>query len=329
MTLGGDQPPSEQLHPRGVGEVLDAAIKLYTRNLATLWKIVAVVIVPLVIIDLVIVDVTLPTGAFVHHGTLYTSTGTLGTPGGAVVAEIVLRFLAAVLVQGALCLCLVDAYVGRPLDWRQSLRAGLARLGPLVWLGIIYGICVVIGLILIVAPGIWLIVVWSAAVPALMFEKLGGAQALRRSFRLVRHRWFATFAEILVALIMLIVVLFVVGLIIAAIEKGLKVNSTGLWLAFSFVSTIISDLIALPFLAAVTAVIYIDLRVRKEALDLELLARGPGAAPEPVALGGGPAPVEPQPGGITGSPQPGGITGTPESDGITPPAPENPWPSSE
>jgi uncharacterized membrane protein len=118
--------------------------------------------------------------------------------------------------------------------------------------------------------------VGSVAVPALMFEHVGGVKALGRSFDLVRGRWWATFGALLAAVILLGVVLLVVGLIFNGIESGLKVSSTGLWLTLNGISTVIGDLVVYPFIAAVIAVVYIDLRVRKEALDLDRLAAGPG-----------------------------------------------------
>ncbi len=277
---GGKFQPGQQLRPLGVGEVLDAAVKLYTRNAAKLWKIVAVLLVPVALLNQIVVGVSLPSGAFVSDGTLYTPSGTLGTPAGATITQIVLSVLAALIVQGALALCLVDAYIGQSLDWRAALRAAATRIGSLVWLSILYGVLVVLGFIAVVLPGIWLVVIWSVAVPALMFEHVGGFKALGRSFDLVRGRWWATFAEELVAVIMLVVVLAVVALLFRGIESGLKVGSIGLWLGINWLANVIAELIALPFFAAVIAVVYIDLRVRKEALDLELLAGALGRATE-------------------------------------------------
>jgi hypothetical protein len=281
---GGGDGPSRSLRPLGVGEILDASIKLYTRNTVTMWKIVAVVIIPVSIVNQIVIGSSLPSGAFVSGGTLYTPTGTLGTPAAGIVVELALGVLSVLVVNGSLALCLVDAYVDKPLDWRQSLVAALSRLGSLVWLSILYAVLVGLGFIALILPGIWLMTVWSVAVPALMFEHVGGLKALGRSFDLVRGRWWATFAELLVAVIMLLVVLFVVGLIFRGIESGLSVGSTGLWLALNGISTIVGALIVYPFIAAVIAVVYIDLRVRKEALDLELLAGGLGpTAPAPAA----------------------------------------------
>jgi hypothetical protein len=264
-------PASGQPGPLGIGQVLSAAMSLYARNAQTLWKIVGIVIVPVGIINQVVIGASLPSRAFVSNGTLYTPTGTLGTPPGGVVTEIALSVLAALVLEGAISLCLVDAYVGRPRSWTHPLGEAVERLGGLLWLSILYTVIVGVAFIVVI-PGIWLAVAWAVSVPALMFEHVGGFRALARSFELTRGRWWATFTALLVALVALFVVLLVVGLLFHAIESGLKVSSVGLWLGLNWLGSMLTDLIALPFVAAVVAVIYIDLRVRKEGIDLERLA---------------------------------------------------------
>lgn len=274
-TGGGAEPPRPPLRPLRIGGVLDAAIRLYARHAASMWTIVAAVIVPLAVIQELLIGASLPHGAFVHNGVLYTPTGQLSTPALGRTAEIALGIIAPLLVNGALALFLVDAYLGQPLDWVRSLRTAGERLGGLLWVAIIYGLLVFLGFILLIVPGIWLAVTWSVAIPALMFEGVGGIEALRRSFGLVRGRWWPTFGALLVSVIMLVVVLLVVGLIFGAIESGLGVRSTVLWLIINAVSTIVSNLIAYPFIAGIIAVLYIDLRVRKEGFDPERAAAGP------------------------------------------------------
>jgi hypothetical protein len=270
----GGEPPRPPLRPLRIGEVLDAAIKLYTRHALSMWTIVLAVIVPLAVIQELLIGASLPHGAFVHNGVLHTPTGQLSTPALGRTAEIVLGIIAPLLVNGALALFLVDAYLGQPLDWVRSLRTAGERLGGLLWVAIIYGLLVSLAFIAFIVPGIWLAVTWSVAIPALMFEGTGGVEALRRSFHLVRGRWWPTFGALLVSVIILFLVLLVVGLIFGAIESGLGVGSTVVWLIINAVSTIVSNLIAYPFIAAIIAVLYIDLRVRKEGLDLEQAAAG-------------------------------------------------------
>jgi hypothetical protein len=282
QTVGGARPLS-------IGEILDAAIKLYRRNAVTLWKIVALIVVPVQVIDRVVFAATLPSDLYAHDGTLYSYTGQSSTNAIAAIVGLLLLLLAALMAVGALSKCLLDAYIGRTPDWRESLRLALSRSGSLVWLAIVESILLALGFVALVLPGIWMFVVWSVAVPALMFEGLGGLKALGRSFDLVRGRWWATFGALLVAVLLVIVVQVVLGLIIdGAIASGLSVNSVAVIVVLGGIGGAVSSLLTYPFFAAVTAVIYVDLRVRKEALDLELLADSFGTgAPASVAVAAG------------------------------------------
>ena len=266
----GAGPPSRQLRPLSIGEILDSAIRLYRGTATSLWRIVLIVIVPVAIVEQLAVAASLPSDSYVRNGSLYTPAGTVGGLG--VFVQLALGLLAVMVLNGALAICLVDAYIGNRIDWRASLRAAVDRLGPLIWLALLYGLLTVIGFILFVIPGIYVVVVWCVAVPALMFEQIGAIGALARSSELTRGRWWATFGALLAAIVLLTVVLFGIGLIFGAIETGLGVGSTGLWLVVSALGTIVTDLIAYPLVGAVIAVMYIDLRVRKEGLDLQLLA---------------------------------------------------------
>ena len=143
----------EGLRPLRVGEVLDAAIKLYRHNAIDLWRIVACVVVPVLLIRTVIVGVALPSDSFVHNGLLYTPTGQISVPVGAGVAGAVLSVLAALIASGALAISLIDAYVGQPLDWLASIREAGGRLASLLWLAILWTVIVFIGLIAFILPG--------------------------------------------------------------------------------------------------------------------------------------------------------------------------------
>jgi hypothetical protein len=287
MSLGDrreleDPGPAGRLRPLRAGEIVAAASALYGRNARTLLAITATVVIPLAAIQELIVASSLSSSTYVHNGTLYTGSGPASPPAGFAV-EFVVGLVALLLVNGALCLCAVDGYIGRPLSARESLQTAARRLAPLLWMAIVYGIVLSLALVVFVIPGIWLAVMWAVAIPALMVEGLGGVGALRRSFGLVRHRWWATFAALLVAVIVLFVVGLAVGLVLGAIRSGLGTDSVGVWLLFAGLGTVIADLIGFPFIGTLIAVIYIDQRVRKEALDLEALTRtrqGTEASPD-------------------------------------------------
>lgn len=288
-TASSPQAGGGNLRPLGVGETIDAAIKLYRNNAAALWTIVAVVIVPLYILQVIVRRATLPSGVFVHNGALYTTSTTGSSSAGGTVALLLVSFLgllAELLATGAVFKLLLDAYLDRPVDWRESFGFARGRVLSLLWLGILIALLVTVGFILIVAPGIWLIVASSVAVPVLMLEGIKGFKALQRSISLVSGRWWATLGRLLAALLLYIVLAIILGVIVGALTRGLSVSNVTVWLIISGALSAVVSILLSPFIAAVITTVYIDLRVRKEALDLELLASGmarPSAAPAAAA----------------------------------------------
>ena len=76
-----------------------------------------------------------------------------------------------------------------------------------------------IGAIAMLLPGIWLYIAWAFALPVLLVEGLRGPAALRRSYALVRGRWWRTFGVIALGFLLAIVIstlargVFLVGLL--------------------------------------------------------------------------------------------------------------------
>ncbi|MCK1799166.1 hypothetical protein MTQ01_24690 [Streptomyces sp. XM4193] len=136
---------------------------------------------------------------------------------------------------------------------------------------------------------VWLWVRLSLSAPALMLEKQGISTALVRSAKLVRNSWWRIFGIQALAHLLMMVLAFVVGLVtsvIAAMASGdglgemLGTGATDqswTYLVVLGIGAVISSTLTLPFAAGVTTLIYIDRRIRREALDLEL-ARAAGAS---------------------------------------------------
>ncbi|MYT71199.1 MULTISPECIES: glycerophosphoryl diester phosphodiesterase membrane domain-containing protein [unclassified Streptomyces] len=200
--------------------------------------------------------------------------------------------------------------------WRdarpQVLRLlGLTLLLPLiaaatVFVGTVPGILVAIlgssegGTVLAVIGGIagfvvavWLMVRFSLSSPALMLEKQTVRKAMSRSGKLVRGSWWRVFGiQILATLITNIVssIILIPFTFIAAAVSGGGVgllDSTGdsgwAFLIISGLGSVIGSTLTFPITAGVTVLLYIDQRIRREALDLELARaaglQGYGTAP--------------------------------------------------
>ncbi len=109
-----------------------------------------------------------------------------------------------------------------------------------------------------------------AALPALMVEGLTAGDALRRSWRLVQNRWWRTWAFSFVLSLMQTVV--VAGPAALATWLVLLVSrfDFGMVQVVRAAMDILLGTVFIPIQLIATALYYLDLRVRREGLDLEM-----------------------------------------------------------
>ncbi|MEU1670320.1 hypothetical protein ABZ547_43370 [Streptomyces sparsogenes] len=134
---------------------------------------------------------------------------------------------------------------------------------------------------------VWLWVRYSLAAPALMLEKQGVVAAMRRSAKLVRGAWWRVLGVQLLALLIAMVVSAILEIPTSAVGMAIGGDNAMDWLSGESVTVswtflvvigvggVIASTITLPISAGVTALLYVDQRIRREALDLEL-ARAAG-----------------------------------------------------
>jgi hypothetical protein len=263
-----------QLRPLGTGEILDAGIKVYRTKFATMLKAVAVVIVPVQVLN-VLITLSLP-GTSTTAGTTTTTSDSEWAGLAALLLVLVINIVSSALAEAACLKAVSDTYLGTETDWRASLRFGFRRLGSLLWLTLIHGVIVLLGFAACIVPGVWLYVAWSVAIPVLLIEGPRGFQALRRSFNLVRRRWWPTAGILILANLLATAVAAGIGLLAVPLLFAGRDNEFVYDLA-SAVFGAVASVLTIPFVAAVVAVIYFDLRVRKEGFDLQLMAQRIGA----------------------------------------------------
>jgi hypothetical protein len=275
-----------QLRPLGIGEILDVAMKIVWRNAGTLVRVVIFVVLPVQIVSTVISLSASPSA----------DTGVSGNDLAAALVGIgaagILSFLGSTLASGACFRAIAGAYLAHRTGWRDSIRYALQRLHSILWVTILVGVVTVIGFILCIIPGIYLGVGFALAIPVLLTEDARGGRALSRSRELVRGNWWRVFAVVALGYLLS-------GILSGAIEgvvAGLTTVSTTpdsvVSALVNIVAGTVSSVITTPFVAAFLTVLYFDLRVRKEAFDLQLLAERIGVEP-PV---GGTALPPPGPG---------------------------------
>ena len=293
------------LRPLGVGEILDVAFKIYKRHAIPLFKIVLFVVLPLQVLGaLIFLSTVDDPDAVTGLGEFETNSDTEAA--GAVIGTVVVNVLGglAVLLATAACTkAVADAYLRKTPEWKESLHAARRRFGSLLWLSLLYGLLLIPAFVALIIPGIWLAIAWTLAYPVLMLEGIRGRKALGRSYRLVKGRWWPTFGVVLISFMIAGLLQFVVGALMAVVLLvGVEDSLLGTVLV-NALGTTIAGVIATPFQAAAVALLYFDLRVRKEGLDIELLARDVGIAPphEPP-LGHEPPPAPTPVGGFPAAP---------------------------
>ncbi|MFF2732773.1 glycerophosphoryl diester phosphodiesterase membrane domain-containing protein [Streptomyces sp. NPDC058008] len=144
-----------------------------------------------------------------------------------------------------------------------------------------------LGFVAACAVVLWLMVRFTLAAPALMLERQPVLTALRRSAKLVRGSWWRTFGILALTYLLVIILTLVIaipfGVIAVTVDSDglselLSTSSTSFGWPFLIVSGIgdvIISTLAYPFTAGVMALLYVDQRIRREALDLDL-ARAAG-----------------------------------------------------
>jgi hypothetical protein len=252
--------PGEAALPRpmGIGEILGTAFQLYRRHWRTLMAIAAVVVVPLTLLQY---------GAghwFRTNGQQLQDQGAASTSLWAVASAWLLAALVGLLLYqvltGAITRNIAAEVAGQDLNLEQSYRFGFARLGPILVVSILVGLATLLGLIVFIIPGIYIGVRLAASTQALVVEDKRGTQAMRRSWDLVGgHWWHAAFT------------LLVAGLITGVVNAVITAPfSAGAWLVQGTAAAIATT-ITLPYGALVGVLLYLDLRARKEPLDLDTL----------------------------------------------------------
>jgi hypothetical protein len=272
------------MRPLGVGEILDVAIKVYSKNARALITIGAIVGVPLELLSGIVQLSTVSSADDVSRSFNFDTTNMNNdfsrTRVAGLVVVVVIALLISLLLTAATVKAVSDAYLGRVPSVRDSLVFAVHRIRSLLWLYVLLGLGVALAAIALVIPAIWVYVAWSVATPVLLIEDVRGAAALRRSFRLVRGRWWPTFGVQLMGGLIVYVATIVVSGVLAALPLIIDSSSVLLAVVSSTIASAVAAALVQPVQGAITTVLYFDLRVRKEGFDLSLLASRLGL-PEP------------------------------------------------
>jgi hypothetical protein len=300
------------LRPLGVGEILDGAISAIRRHPKVMLGISAMVGVLAALLSGLSNWATLRSSADVSGQDELDAAGiaALGLTG----AGVLITSLATLLATGMLTVVLGRAVLGQDISVREAWRQARQFIWRLIGLWLLTGlivaalaaggilVAVLLGLLLggagifvgvlvaiagVVFAAYFYVKFWLAA-PALVLEKQPIVQSLRRSSRLVKGSWWRVFGILLLSAILVVVIGQVLQTPFSLLSYGSSVLDPNAVIEPSFlevaggsVGVLLAQAVTLPFQAGVTVLLYIDQRMRKEGLDIELTRATSSAGARP------------------------------------------------
>lgn len=261
-----------RLRPLEIGDLLDETFRMYRRHFVLFAGISVILSLPQAVLS----------GGYLTILTGFLQLSTTGAPLDATSQE---GLIAGLAVDALIALALVpftysaityaagESAIGRPVTAGGMLRGVLRRYFQLLGYWVLIGLMFFVGFCLF-PLWIWITVGWVAVVPVMFIENSGLVAAMGRSWRLVEGRWWRTF-----------LILFLMGLVYYVVRFGLNafvaipqqlllpIFSPYLVLAIGTAAQAMVDALVNPILQIVIVLIYFDLRVRREALDLFQLAQ--------------------------------------------------------
>ncbi|MEV7173414.1 glycerophosphoryl diester phosphodiesterase membrane domain-containing protein [Streptomyces sp. NPDC089922] len=300
------------LRPLGLGEILDgsvATMRTHWRSVVPITLVVATIVqVITVLVQKFMLDdvVFAPSDDMTAEEALDSLGNTLGSTLAVSAIAQFLQVLGTLVVTAMLTMIFSRAVLGRHSSVSEAWQDARPQLLRLIGLTLLMALGALLLGAVLVAPGIlagsvglgvlgvlaWLpLVIWlgikfTLASPALMLERSTVIKAFARSSKLVQGAWWRIFGiTLLTSVIAFIVAMIVVGPFqvigmlafgggFDALEDGSAQNAWGP-LIFSAIGLIIAQTIIMPIQSGVTVLLYVDQRIRREGLDLEL-ARAAG-----------------------------------------------------
>jgi hypothetical protein len=256
--------PQLDLRPLSIGEILDRMFTLYRRHFVLFTGIAALP-------QLVNLAFNLGRTLFLNSPSTRPSFGIIG--GLTFVAILLVAFVTTLFAQAATILAVSDLYLGRPVTISNCLRKAWAEIGTVFVIGILNGLAVLAGFIALIVPGIYIACRLSVSVPAALIEQRSAQEGLSRSWNLTRDNAGRAFVLFLLYFViamaggMLITLPFGIATVIYKNDPGMLRGLT----ALTQVGNAVLNVIIEPILLIATSVFYFDLRVRKEAFDLQFM----------------------------------------------------------
>jgi hypothetical protein len=246
----------------GVEEIVDGAFVLYRRRFVACFVAMSLVQIPVTVVLTIFLETALrrirEAGLdvdLISQGLTYALFVVLPTA--------ILSLVATQIGTGAITFLVGKACVGETVGVVESYRGAFRKAVPLLGTAAVVGFACVFGFFFFVVPAVIAFLVSFAAVPAVMLEDRGVKDGIVRSYLLATGS-LGRVAAVRVLVALLFAACYAVGHSVAASVT----DDPEALLILAQVPTLLAG----PVDAISMVLLYYDLRVRREGLDLERMA---------------------------------------------------------
>jgi hypothetical protein len=237
--------PSRGVGDFRVGDALSRSFEIFSRHFGAFLVLALVSNLPVLLYLFGLIQ-----GVFTgNQGTVTGISGFLG-------------FLGSLIANGAILYGVVQRLRNQSFTIGSCLAIGVGVMLPILGVSIVVGVLTMLGMILLIVPGIMVFCACYVAVPACVVERQGVFASLSRSGFLTKgHRW---------RIFGIAIVLVIASAVVQAIAEAV-LGAMGLYIAV-FGPLVLTSVVS-AFGAVVNGVVYYQLRVAKEGVDIEEIAR--------------------------------------------------------
>jgi len=268
---------TQVLRPLTLGELLDRAFSLYRKHVLLFAGLVA------------LPNLLVAAASIINTSTLARNDPNLSTLLVQFAALAIIGFVSMVTMsisQAATMVAVSRLHLNEPITIAGAFAGLKGRVFRVCVLSLTLTLLTLLGLVLLILPGVFLALRWSLAIPAAVLEGASLRQAMSRSATLIEGQYGRVF--MIGVLYFLLVFIFAIAVympfLVGHLVTGGTLADTPLWLDIvTDVGEFFTQCLVGPLATISIALVYYDSRVRKEAFDLEhMLAQLKPAPDQPV-----------------------------------------------
>ena len=257
-----------------VGDVLDGSFKLFKANARTLVLVTAAVVVPLQLLSAFVLRSQFDVGLLTifRDPTIAESVAEDQQSAAQLALTVLTAAIASLVtpfVAGAVARVVAASYLGRDVTPGEALRVAGRRFPALLGAFVLVHLMELPGFLLCVLPGLAVMAMFVLVAPAIAVEEIGAIAGMRRSWNLVRPRFWPVLGISLLAGFIANTLGQILGTLPALL--AIVVGGSFAWLGVA-ASGVLSQIVSLPIVTIAATLLYFDARIRHEGFDLQIMA---------------------------------------------------------